>query len=108
MMLVIRTQDRENYAAHQGFDGTYYWKNKGGSEYKVKNLPSVSDEDLTAIVMSLRPQIEQDNPYYQTTILDWSIESDTYLSWFERSQLEYDGEITFKEPTLNYEEIVNG
>jgi len=108
MMLVIRTQDRENYAAHQGFDGTYYWKNKGGSEYKVKNIPSVSDEGLTAIVLSLRSQIEQDNEYYQTTILDWSIESDTYLSWFERSQLEYDGEITFKEPILNYEEIVNG
>ena len=107
-MLVIRTQDRENYAAHQGFDGTYYWKNKGGSEYKVKNIPSVSDEGLTAIVLSLRSQIEQDNEYYQTTILDWSIESDTYLSWFERSQLEYDGEITFKEPILNYEEIVNG
>ena len=108
MMLVIRTQDRENYAAHQGFDGTYYWKNKGGSEYKVKNLPSVSDEDLTAIVLSLRSQIEEDNDYFQTTIIDWSIESDTYLSWFERSQLEYDGEITFKEPILNYEEIVNG
>jgi hypothetical protein len=108
MMLVIRTQDRENYAAHQGFDGTYYWKNKGGSEYKVKNIPSVSDEGLTAIVLSLRSQIEQDNEYYQTTILDWSIESDTYLSWFERSQLEYDGEITYKEPILNYEEIVYG
>ena len=108
MMLVIRTQDRENYAAHQGFDGTYYWKNKGGSEYKVKNIPSVSDEGLTAIVLSLRSQIEQDNEYYQTTIIDWSIESDTYLSWFEKSQLEYDGEITYKEPILNYEEIVNG
>jgi ABC-type uncharacterized transport system involved in gliding motility auxiliary subunit len=108
MMLVIRTQYRENYAAHQGFDGTYYWKNKGGSEYKVKNLPSVSDEDLTTIVLSLRSQIEQDNDYFQTTILDWSVESDTYLSEFERSQLEYDGEITYKEPILNYEEIVNG
>jgi ABC-type uncharacterized transport system involved in gliding motility auxiliary subunit len=108
MMLVIRTQDRENYAAHQGFDGTYYWKNKGGSEYKVKNIPSVSDEGLTAIVLSLRSQIEQDNDYFQTTIIDWSIESDSYLSQFERSQLEYDGEITFKEPILNYEEIVNG
>ena len=107
MMLVIRTQDRENYAAHQGFDGTYYWKNKGGSEYKVTNIPAVSDEGLTAIVMSLRPQIEQDNPYYQTTIIDWSIEADDYLSWFEKSQLEYDGEITCKEPVINYEEIVN-
>ena len=107
MMLVIRTQDRENYAAHQGFDGTYYWKNKGGSEYKVTNIPSVSDEGLTAIVMSLRPQIEQDNEYYQTFIIDWSIEADDYLSWFEKSQLEYDGEITCKEPIINYEELEN-
>ena len=99
-MLVIRTQDRENYAAHQGFNGEYYWKAKGGQEYKVKNLQSVSDEDLTAMVMSLRPQIEQDNPYFQTSIIDWSVEADDYLSWFEQSQLEYDGEIMCKEPEI--------
>ena len=39
MMLVIRTQFQENYAAHQGFTGEYRWKMKGGSEYKVKNVP---------------------------------------------------------------------
>ena len=32
MMLVIRTQFQENYAAHQGFTGEYRWKMKGGSD----------------------------------------------------------------------------
>jgi len=31
MMLVIRTQFQENYAAHQGFTGEYRWKMKGGA-----------------------------------------------------------------------------
>ena len=105
-MLVIRTQDRENYAAHQGFTGEYYWKNKGGAEFKVKNIQSTSYDELTSMVESLRPQIEEDNDYFQTTIIDWSVEDDSYLSWFEKSQLEYDGEIIYKEPEIEYGENV--
>ena len=106
MMLVIRTQDRENYAAHQGFTGEYYWKNKGGSEYKILDVPLNIDHE--AVVDMVRSEIEQDNDYYQTTIIDWSMEADDYLSWLEKSQLEYDGEITCKEPIIEYSEVVYG
>ena len=102
-MLVIQTQDYENYAAHQGFTGEYYWKAKGGSEYKVTNIPS--NVDLDEIVSMVRSEIEQDNEYFQTTIIGYGVESDDYLSWFEKSQLEYDGEIQFKEPEIEYSEI---
>ncbi len=103
MMLVIATQDYENYAAHQGFTGEYRWKAKGGSEYKITDIPA--NTDPAEIVECVRGQIEQDNPYFQTTIIGYGVEPDTYLSWFEKSQLEYEGEITFKEPTIEYSEL---
>jgi hypothetical protein len=105
MMLVIQTQDYENYAAHQGFTGEFYWKAKGGSEFKVTGIP----EDVSAddVVAQVRGQIEQDNEYFQTTIIGYGFEKDDYLSWFEKSQLEYDGEIQFKEPTIEYGSLVD-
>lgn len=102
-MLVIQTQDYENYAAHQGFTGEFRWKAKGGSEYKITDVPT--NVDLAEVVELARGSIEQDNEYFQTTIIGYGLEPDTYLSWFEKSQLEYDGEITFKEPTIEYTEM---
>lgn len=103
MMLVIATQDYENYAAHQGFDGTYYWKAKGGSEYKITDIPEHAD--LMEILALVRTDIEQNNDYFQTIIIGVSQEADDYLSWFEQSQLEYDGEIQFPEPRIPYSEL---
>jgi hypothetical protein len=37
--------------------------------------------------------------------VDWSIEADDYLSWFEKSQLEYEGAIVAPEPILDYNEL---
>jgi hypothetical protein len=101
MILVIRTQFQENYAAHQGFTGEYRWKMKGGSEYKVKNLPL--NIDYASVVA--KAAVEQDNEYAKESIVDWSIEPDDYLSWFEKSQLEYEGTIVAPEPTLDYNEL---
>ena len=103
MMLVIRTQFQENYAAHQGFNGEYRWKMKGGSEYKVKNLPL--NIDYASVVEMAG--VEQDNEYAKESIVDWSVEPDDYLSWFEKSQLEYEGKIVAPEPTLDYNELKN-
>ena len=101
MMLVIRTQFQENYAAHQGFNGEYRWKMKGGSEYKVKNVPL--NVDYASVVA--KAAVEQDNEYTKETIVDWSLENNDYLSWFEKSQLEYEGAIVAPEPTLDYNEL---
>ena len=104
MMLVIRTQFMENYGAHD-WDGTgqcpQYWKMKGGSEYKITDVPL--NIDYQAVVAMAN--VERDNEYCREYILDWSMESDDYLSWFEKSQLDYDGEITCKEPTIEYSEL---
>ena len=103
MMLVIATQDYENYAAHQGFDGTYRWKAKGGSEYKITDVPA--GVDLDEVVELARSQIERNDPYFQTSIIGYGLQEDTYLSWFEKSQLEYEGEVTFAEPEISYAEL---
>ena len=103
MILVIQTQDYENYAAHTGFDGTFRWKAKGGSEYKITNVPANVDHD--EIVNMVRPEIERFDDYFQTFIIGYGIEGDDYLSQFERSQLEYEGEITYKEPEIDYQEL---
>jgi len=50
--------------------------------------------------------IEKNNDYCREYILDWSLESDDYMSWFEKSQLEYDGVIACKEPRIDYNELV--
>ena len=103
-MLVIRTQYMENYGAHD-WDGTgqcpQYWKMKGGSEYKITDVPlNIDYQEVVSMA-----NVETDNEYCREYILDWSIESDDYLSWFEKSQLEYDGEITCKEPIIEYSEL---
>ena len=104
MMLVIRTQFMENYGAHD-WDGIgecpQYWKMKGGSEYKITNVPlNVDYQEVVSMA-----NVETDNIGCREYILDWSLESDDYLSWFEKSQLEYDGKVTCAEPIIEYSEL---
>ena len=93
--LMITTQVYENYGAHD-WDGEgacpQYWKAKGGNDYVVNKI---NVNKVTETVMGLRSQIEQDNDYFREQIIDWSIQADDYLTDFERSQLEYEGSITY-------------
>tara|TARA_R110000868_G_scaffold4970_5_gene30897 strand:+ start:1142 stop:1477 length:336 start_codon:yes stop_codon:yes gene_type:complete len=106
MILVISTQNQENYGAHD-WDGTgqcpSYWKFKGGQEYKVTGVPLNIDYD--AVVEMVRKDIEESNDFYRVDIIGWSVESDDYLSWFEKSQLDYEGSIQHKEPEIDYSEV---
>lgn len=105
MMLVIQTQDYENYAAHEGFCGEFYWKAKGGSEYKITGVdPSLYTAEQ--IVEMARDQIEQNNDYFQTSIIGYSFQADDYLSWFEQSQQDYEGRITYPEPVIPMGDVV--
>lgn len=104
MMLVIATQVHENYGAHD-WDGTgvcpQYWKAKGGADYKITNIP-LNIDYLAVVAMA---GLEGGNDYFREQIIDWKIEGDDYLSWFEKSQLDYEGTITHKEPTIEYSEL---
>ena len=99
--LHIYTQDQENYGAHD-WDGEgecpQYWKFKGGQDFFVKGIKN--DEEATMAVMALRDQIEENNDYYRSQIVGWSIVANNYMTDFEKSQLEYEGKITYKAKEL--------
>ena len=94
--LLITTQVYENYGAHD-WDGVgecpQYWKAKGGSDYVVKKFKDLNK--VTETVMALRSQIECDNQGFRETIIGWEIVGDKYLTEFEQSQLDYEGQIRF-------------
>ena len=107
MMLVIETQCYENYAwKEDGSIGTgpdAYWKAKGGNSYKILGVPT--NVDLDEIVTLVRSDIERSNDYVQETIIGYGLEADDWLSDFERSQLEYDGDIAYPEPFIEYSDL---
>lgn len=96
MKLLITTQNYENYGAHD-WDGVgecpQYWKAKGGSDYVVKNFTNFNN--TTEAVMALRGQIEEDSEYFRSSIIDWEIVADDFLTEFEQDQLNYEGKIRF-------------
>ena len=94
--LLITTQVYENY----GDAVKPYWKAKGGSDYVVKNFKDFNR--VTETVMALRGQIEQDNEFYTETIIGWEVVTDDYLTEFERSQLDYEGKITYSPKELAF------
>ena len=107
VMLVIRTQIHENYGAHD-WDGTgecpQYWKAKGGTEYKILDVPlNINYNEFVKFALT---GIETDTDYFNEYMVDWTVEEDNYLSWFERSQLQFDGAIVYKEPTMTYEQVM--
>ena len=50
--------------------------------------------------MALRSSIEENNDYFRRDIIGWTIVANDYMTDFERSQLEYEGKITYKAKEL--------
>lgn len=104
-ILVISTQVMENYGAHS-WDGEgecpQYWKAKGGHEYKVLDIDVNRAKEIFEQVVD---RCTEDNDYYHEYVIDWSVESDDYLSWFEKSQLEWDGKISYPEPIISVDKL---
>lgn len=95
--LLITTQVYENYA--WGEDGTLgtgadaYWKAKGGNDYVVRGVDAC--DMLDVIVDRARAKIECDNDAFREFVIDYKVVADDHLTWFEQSQLDYDGRIMF-------------
>ena len=87
--LLITTQVYENY----GDAAKPYWNAKGGGDYVIKKFKDFNK--VTETVMAVRSQIEQDNEYFREHIIGWEVVADDYLTEFERSQLEYEGKISY-------------
>lgn len=107
MILVIETQHYENYAWVDGVLQTgkdAYWKAKGGECIKVTGL--TGNEDIDAIVDCVRDKVEERNEGFIVNIIGYGLQQDYWISEFERSQLNYDGVIAFKEPEISWPAIV--
>ena len=107
MRILIVTQYRENY----GTEAEPYWKNKGGEEIIVevdgfRFYDDCAGKKAQMIVDELTPIIEVNNAFQQEYVIDWEFVEDDYQSWFEKSQLEYDGEIKFPAKRVTYEELM--
>ena len=104
MKLLITTQIQENYGVHD-WDGVgacpQYWKFKGGSDYSYALGPVMrSTIVLAEIVEHFRAQIECNNEGFREYIIGFEVVADDYLTDFEKSQLEYDGSITYRTKEL--------
>ena len=101
--IIISTQVRENYGAHD-WDGTgecpQYWKSKGGSDYVVLN---VDVNRAAETVEAVRGQVESNSEYFSEYVLGWEVVADDYLTEYEQSQLEYEGRIMYPAQVLSLE-----
>ena len=75
--LVIQTQVRENYGAHD-WDGKgecpQYWKFKGGHTYFVTDLTSAQINKIAnGGIPTLTDLIEYKDTHFEEYILDWEI-----------------------------------
>ena len=104
MKLLITTQVRENYGAHD-WDGVgecpQYWKAKGGNDYVLRDFKG-SDRQARYAVEELRDQFESDNDYFHEYVLSWQIVEDDFLTEFEHDQMECDGEIRWPAKEIHY------
>ena len=78
--LVIQTQHKENYGAHD-WDGEgscpQYWKFKGGNTYVVEGLSGKAVNKIAQHgIPTLSLLIESKSDMFEEYILDWSIEED--------------------------------
>lgn len=114
MRILIETQYKENYGAHD-WDGTgecpQYWKFKGGSEIIVKVngfrfYDDMANRKAEMVVDSLRNKIEYKTNYAEEYIIGWSFVEDDFQTEFEKSQLEYEGKVTFPAKRINYDELL--
>ena len=97
MKLIIEMQDEENYAAHEGFNGSYRWKYKFGSTYVINDIDATEVEEL---VKEVEPFISEDNDYFKSYISTWYVLSDNEDTEYVTQQMEYsDGWDTVYVPT---------
>ena len=108
MKLHIVTQYMENYGAHD-WDGEgecpQHWKFKGGEDFFYplgKSVPNA--EHIEELVEFFRQKIEWDDVGSRRYITGYGIVEDDFMTAFEKSQLEYEGSITYPAKVLEMPE----
>ena len=103
MRIIVSTQVRENYGAHD-WDGKgtcpQYWKNKSGSDYviadltidditQIANSGNSLDDVVSHLIDVYSDEIEEDNDYYYEFVIGWELLEENELTEFEKFQVEY-------------------
>ena len=102
MKLVIETQHKENYAAHDenyvhGVDAPY-WKFKGGSTYIFPSCDPNKAEDIAEF---LKPYITSNNAGFIEYVLGWSAQDDAFITESQRMHKEYgQGSTNYLDPEI--------
>ena len=96
--VVISTQVMENYGAHD-WDGEgecpQYWKPKFGDDYIVTDVPaSVSNEEAAIAALNGGFVETRNDDYYHVYVAGVVERESGFQTWFEKSQMEYEGRIT--------------
>jgi hypothetical protein len=114
MKILISTQYRENYGAHD-WDGEgecpQYWKFKGGNEI-ILEVPGFdfsnefAQKKAEMLVDSIRNQFEYNSEYAEEYIIGWEFVEDSFVTEHEKDQLEFYGEITYPAKRINYDELM--
>jgi hypothetical protein len=102
MKFVIKTQYMENYG--------YRWKYKGGQTIIITDCPDLTpsqQEELVALA-DKRLTITYTNEASKEYILSFELLPDEWVSEFEQDQLNFEGEIRFKDPRYTYFDITEG
>jgi hypothetical protein len=102
----IATQTLENYGAHAAdgrwASGNAYWKMKGGTDYIITGVDRIQDAVAFVAALAMENGIG-----YKEFPTHWEAVSDDFLTEFEQSQMEYDGEIQFPAQRINVEEYMS-
>jgi hypothetical protein len=101
MQIIITTQYRENYGAHD-WDGDLtkgecpqYWKNKGGNEYVVTDVdPNANMEEVVKTAIE-KLECCYSNNYSEEYLLNWEVTEDGELTYEEKQQMDWDGSIKY-------------
>jgi hypothetical protein len=99
MKFVIHTQYMENYG--------YKWKPKGGQTIVITDCPELAaeEQDTLLALADKRLTITYTNEASKEYIISSSLQPDEWISEFEQDQLNFEGEIRFKDPRYTYAEI---
>ncbi len=105
MILFVRTQYRENYAFHEWSgegECPQLWKFKGGTNYKIKNIPEgVSELDVIRAC-----NIEYKNEASEEYVIGYEIVDDLYVSDDEKFQIENFGCVELPAHEMDFEALV--
>lgn len=109
MKLVLTTKTYENDGIHE-WDGTgeypQRWKDRGFTDYIVENYKSTDPKTIKEDAERLSALLYSNSESIQEEVFMWELFDDSYMSEFEKNQMEYEGKITNFEPRLSLDGTV--